>query len=190
MKRILLPLCITLSLSGCMTTALVATGATAGGSVIYDKRSITTQVNDQKMRFAAQEAIHRLPAIHKNSHIGVSVFDGVLLLVGQTPYDEYRQQALNAATRSSHFKRSYNRITIAQPASIKQMSKDTWITTKVKAAMLSEEGLQSSQIKVVTEDNTVYLMGLVSQQQANMATAVSRQVPGVNKVVKLFEYVS
>jgi osmotically-inducible protein OsmY len=69
-----------------------------------------------------------------------------------------------------------------------QRSKDTWITTKVKANMLAEKNLNSGQIKVVTEDGAVYLMGIVTKHQSRVASDVARRVTGVKRVVTLFEY--
>jgi len=191
MKKLILAAAIApgLLLSGCVTTAVVA-GATAGGAVIYDQRTVTTQVKDQEHRFTVLRNISRIPELKSNSHISASVFNNVLLLTGETTHDEYRTLAVKAARDATNFKRIYNRIEIAQPAQWSQIGDDAWLTTKIKAAMISEKGLHSSQIKVVTEDHTVYLMGVVSKHQASLATNVTRQIPGVQRVVKLFEYTS
>jgi osmotically-inducible protein OsmY len=77
---------------------------------------------------------------------------------------------------------------IGVPASPAQMSKDTWITTKVKSSMIATKGLSSSQIKVVTENGTVFLMGIVTRAQGDAASDVARRVNGVQNVVTLFEY--
>lgn len=188
-KLICLTLLAPCLLSGCMTTAVVA-GATAGGAVIYDQRSVTTQVKDQEQRLLVLRNFHSSPELKKNSHLNASVFNGILLLTGETTNAEYRNLAVQIARQTSHFKHIYNRIEIAQPANWAQISDDTWLTTKIKAAMLSEKGLHSSQIKVISENRTVYLMGIVSRHQSDLATDVSRQIPGVQRVVKLFEYTS
>lgn len=177
------------AMSGCVTTAVVC-GATAGGAVVYDQRPITTQVTDQKKRLAVVHKLSHTPSIHDNSHISTSVFDDVLLLTGETTKDEYRTMAVQQARNAADFKRIYNRIEIAKPAAWAEIGDDTWLTTKIKAAMISEKGLHSSQIKVVTESRTVYLMGIVSRHQAELATNVTRQIPGVKRVIKLFEYTS
>lgn len=176
-------------LSGCMTTAVVA-GATAGGSVIYDQRSVSTQVKDQELRMLVLRNFHRNPELNNNSHLNASVFNGTLLLTGETTHTRYRNLAVRTARQTNPFKHIYNRIEIAQPANWAQIGDDTWLTTKIKAAMLSEKGLHSSQIKVISENRTVYLMGIVSRHQSNLATDVTRQIPGVQRVVKLFEYTS
>ena len=69
-----------------------------------------------------------------------------------------------------------------------QRNNDAWLTTKTKTAMLAAKGLHSAQIKVVTENSVVYLMGLVNHQQANLATSVARRVSGVRKVIRVFQY--
>jgi osmotically-inducible protein OsmY len=83
--------------------------------------------------------------------------------------------------------RVYNEITVEAPTSSWQRSHDAWITTKIKTEMLAKPGLHSTQIKVITENDVVYLMGVLSERQATIAINVARQVDGVIKVVKVFE---
>ena len=82
--------------------------------------------------------------------------------------------------------RVYNEITIRKPISLWQRSQDAWITTKVKTEMLAKKDLHSTQIKVVTENSVVYLMGMLTPQQAELATDVARRIDGVREVVKEF----
>src|SRR5262249_27678907 len=98
--------------------------------------------------------------------------------------------AYNLVNNIPHIKRIYNEVVITQPTSNMVRSKDTWITTKVVTKMLAEKGLRSTQIKVVTENSVVYLMGLVTHSQGNLAAVVASQVSGVTQVVKLFEYLN
>lgn len=187
MKKLYTLLLAACLLPGCVPAVFVA-GATAGGAVVYDKRSMDVQVKDQKIRFAVTKNIDSNPEIKHNSHISAAVFNGIVLLVGQTSKQRYSYEAVRAARNVTGIKRIYNRIEIAQPASLSQISNDTWLTTKIKAAMVSEKGLHASQIKVITENGIVYLMGIVNQSEARLATNISSQVPGVKRVIKLFEY--
>lgn len=177
------------SLTGCVETAVVGCTA-AGGSIITDKRSIRTQIADQKLRQRVLAHIASDPVLKANTRINATVYNDVLLLIGQARSNKDKQQALDIASQSGDFKRIYNRIAIADPESFADISEDTWLTTKIKAAMLSERNLKSTQIKVVTENKTVYLLGLVDHKQGDLAATVARQIPGVNKIVKLFEYTS
>ena len=84
--------------------------------------------------------------------------------------------------------RVYNEITVGPATTRWQRTKDAWITTKVKSELLAKPGLHSTEIKVVTENGVVYMMGKLSHRQADMATDVERKVDGVRTVVKVFEY--
>ncbi|KHL71842.1 phospholipid-binding protein, partial [Pseudomonas putida] len=83
----------------------------------------------------------------------------------------------------------HNELQVMQPSSILARNNDAWLTTKIKTQMLTDNTVPSSRIKVITENGIVYLLGLVTQQEANSATAVVQGVSGVQKIVKLFEYI-
>lgn len=186
--RIIVLLALTFTLQACVPAAFVV-GATAGGAVVYDNRGMKTIMQDNKTALTAQDKINADPQLNnKQTHISVTTFNGILLLVGQAPTPEQRQRAYEIAMSMKNVKRVYNQITIAQPIPMSTRSHDTWITTKVKTMMLAEPGLRSTQIKVLTEDGVVYLMGVVSHTQGNLAAKVASKASGVKKVVKLFEY--
>jgi len=86
-------------------------------------------------------------------------------------------------------KKVHNELQVMQPSSILARNNDAWLTTKIKTQMLGDSAVPSSRIKVITENGIVYLLGLVTQQEANSATAVVQGVSGVQKIVKLFEYI-
>lgn len=175
-------------LPGCIPAAFVA-GATAGGAVIYDNRSMKTIATDNDTTLKAQNRIDTEAMLGNNqTHISVSTFNHIVLLVGQASTSAERDRANELVSGLPNIKRIYNEITIEQPTSMKTRSDDAWITTKVKSRMLAEKGLHSSQIKVITENGTVYLLGLVTRTQGSKAALVASTVTGVQKVVTLFEY--
>jgi osmotically-inducible protein OsmY len=178
----------TLALSACVPAAFVV-GATAGGAVIYDRRSLGTIVQDKKITYQSLIQLNSEPRLKECSHISVATFNRVILLVGETNTPELRRRAYELVKAVPHIRRINNEIVVSEPLPSKECSMDLWITTKVKAAMVAEKGLNSTQIKVITEDSSVYLMGLVTHEQAEIAIAVARQIKGVRKVVTLFEYV-
>ena len=95
----------------------------------------------------------------------------------------------NGATASTPgVRRTVNEIRIGPPSTLADRSNDSWLTGKIKTRLVGVENLQSAQIKVVTENAVVYLMGLVKKDEAESATEAARQVGGVQRVVKLFEY--
>lgn len=173
-------------LSGCIPAAVLI-GATAGGAIIYDKRSTKTILHDQQASETLDQRIQKDPAL-KNTHVVVATFNHVLLIVGQTPTTEQRQAVYQLATGIPHVSRIYNEITIEQPTSNWQRTHDSWITTKIKSELLTQPGMHSTEIKVVTENGVVYLMGVLSHKQADMAVSIARRVDGVKTVVKVFEY--
>lgn len=187
MRPLITTLCFTLLLTGCIPAALVV-GATAGGAVVYDKRSMKTMLQDQE---SAQRAMNRISAVRslrKDTHIVVATFNHVMLLAGQTTTQDQRDEAYQTVSSIPDVSRVFNEIVIQKPTSFWRRSKDSWITAKVKAALLAKKGLHSTEMKVVTENGVVYLMGIVSHKQADTASDVARRVSDVRKVVKVFEY--
>lgn len=184
MKRILPTLLILSCLSGCAGGAFLA-GAATGGLVVYDRRNIAATVKDQKIRHEISAEISNDPAF-ENSHIVVSSFNRTILLVGQTPLASLRVKAEKIAKGHPEAKRIFNEVTINNPSSKLTRSTDTWLTTKVKTTLLATKGLKSGQIKVVTENGAVYLIGIVTPEQGNLAVDAARRVSGVQKIVKVF----
>ena len=179
-------LILSICLSGCIPAALVI-GATAGGAVIYDKRDIKTIAQDQEASETAGKLVATSDDLKTGTHIAIATFDHVLLLVGQTTTEEQRATAYQLVSSVKNVSRVYNEITIQKPTSSWQRSRDAWITTKIKTELLAKPGVHSTQIKVVTENGVVYLMGVLAPRQATWATNIARRADGVNEVVKVFE---
>lgn len=173
-------------LSGCV--GIFVAGAAAGGAVIYDRRTAETIVTDKNIAFRAGKAVAQDPLLHNQSHVEFSSFNRILLVTGQVPDEERRQKVLAIARAVPKVRRVYDQLSIATPNDITDRSQDGWVTAKIKSVMIATEGLHSSQIKVITEDGVVYLMGLVTRSQAEIATDIAQEVHGVKRVVKLFEY--
>lgn len=174
------------TLQGCAGAAFVAGGA-AAGMIVYDRRNFQTIQEDQRIRHQVENKLHDDFEISKDAHITAATFNGIVLLAGQAPTVELRERANAAAQSIAGVRRVYNEVALMAPTSQLVRSSDTWITTKVRGELLLVQDLRSSQIKVITENGTVYLMGLVTQGQGDLATAATRQVAGVQRVVKLFE---
>lgn len=191
MKKLLMlfALLLPVTLSGCLPVAAIVIGATAGGAIVYDKRPFSTQMQDKGAARNAQNLLDENKTLHGKVHITVAVFNRVGLMVGQARTPELRAYAYQIVSRVRHISRIYNEVTIGPNTSMARRGNDSWITTKIKAAMLAKPGLQSTQIKVVTENGVVYLMGVISRKQSLLAANAARKVPGVRKVVKVFQYV-
>ena len=127
--------------------------------------------------------------LDRDSHIVVVSYNGIVLLAGQTPTAALKAKAGQAAEATQKVKKVNNELQVMAPSSILARNNDAWLTTKIKTQMLTDNAVPSSRIKVITENGIVYLLGLVTQQEANSATAVVQGVSGVQKIVKLFEYI-
>ncbi len=186
-KQLLTFFMLACTLQGCIFVAGAAAGA-AAIAVVYDHRTISNSIEDTKIANKIFTSLRRLPNLYTNSHIEVTVFNRIVLLTGQTPNVEWRAQAEEIAKSVPEVTKVYNQLTIEGPTSSLTRTSDSWITTKIKTQMLATEDLKSSSIKVVTENGDVYLMGIVSQQQADIAVDIARQVTGVQRVMKIFQY--
>lgn len=172
-------------LGGCF--AAVAVGA-AGGLIVYDQRSIPMIERDARIFYNLRKDIVSKPEFH-DSRISVTSFNEVVLLTGQTPSASLRVQAEKIALATPRVRRVYNEISVGQPIALSKQGNDTWITGQVRSKLLTQKDLSSGSIRVVTEDGNVYLMGAVTPEQATLATSAARQIKGVRKVVKVFQYI-
>jgi osmotically-inducible protein OsmY len=189
MKKLVLVLVSCLSLTACLPAAFVA-GAAASGTVVTDGRDMQTQVDDKVMAHRVRTALHLNKHINEDTMISVSTFNRVVLLTGRASNEEMRDLATTITHSVAKVRRVHNELIIADKTTFKEAVGDTWLTTKIKSSLLAERGLHSAQIKVVTDNHTAYLLGLVTREQGDLATNVTRHVPGISKVVKLFEYIS
>jgi len=187
MKKKILVIALSLNLLfGCVPALIV--GAAIGGIVVYEGRNATVKKKDFELTRQIQQTINKQTSLHNHSRIVVSAYDGVVLLAGQAPSEALKNQAYQIARGVPGVKRLYNEITITGPISSLTQSSDAWLTTKVKSVLLARKGLDSSQIKVVTENGVVFLMGKVTKEQAKIAADATRTISGVQKVVTLFEF--
>lgn len=175
------------SLQGCIFVVGAAAGAAAIAAV-YDHRTIELTLADNKLASKITDKINKISTLKYDSHIEVTVFNNVVLLTGETPNASDREKAGEIAKTIAGDARIYNQISIQGPTSSLTRTSDSWITTKVRSQMLANESLKSSTIKVITENGTVYLMGIVKRQQADIAVNIARDVSGVQRVVKIFDY--
>ncbi len=174
------------TLQGCVvaTVAVVATTAT----MATDRRSIGNQIDDQNIELNAYGKIAEHPEISDHVNIQITSVNGSVLLVGQAPSVYLRDEVLKLINTVDEVVQVHNQIRIGNVTSITTRTKDTWITSKVKTALFSSDIVSTKDIKVVTENGEVFLMGLVSQQEANEAVNIARNISGVKRVFKAFEY--
>jgi osmotically-inducible protein OsmY len=172
--------------SGC-APLIIAGGATAV-AVAHDRRTTGALVDDQLIEMKAAAAIAGDHELNDKTHVNVTSVNGIVLLTGETPTTEMRDRVLAAVRAVPGVRRTVDDLRIAEPSAFRDRSDDTWITSKVKTKLVGVKDLDSTQVKVVTEHHVVYLMGLVYRKEADLATEATRDVSGVERVVKLFEY--
>lgn len=174
-----------LLLVGC--AAAVVAGA-ALSLVGYDRRSMRTIEADARIFHLIHERIVK-DVRFRASNIQVVGFNRVVLLVGEVPDSNLKTEAARIAQQTPDVQRVYNELIIGFPSTVQQRTKDSMITSKVRSKLLAKKGLESGSIRVVTENGTVFLMGIVTEEQALLAVEVTRRVPDVAKVVKVFQYI-
>ena len=123
-------------------------------------------------------------------HINVTSFNRQVLLTGEVPSEQDRQRAQQLVAAVENVRSIVNELAVMGSSSVSQRSNDAVVTGRVKAAMVDARDLHSRAIKVVTERNIVYLMGLVTAREADRATQVTRNIEGVSRVVRVFEFIS
>ena len=173
-------------ISGC-GIILVTTAAVSAIDIVRDRREIGTLWDDNKMELSLRQSISKNEQID-NSNVSVTAFNGIALLTGEVPDQRAIDQILDLAKSHPDASQVINRIELAGKTNLNSRANDSWITGRVKSAMLTSGTIDATKIKVVTERANVYLMGLVSRSEAEAAVAITRSVPGVVRVIKVFEY--
>lgn len=174
-----------LLLQGC-AAAVVAGGASAVTSA-SDRRTLGSQIDDSGIVIRARRALSEDPTTATGSHLNVTSYNGVVLLTGQTRTEQIREQAQRLVQDLPSVKMVHNQIRIGNNTSLTTRTRDNWIGTKVKTQLLADEQVSGLNIKVVTENAEVFLMGLVSGAEADNAVNIARNVEGVVRVIKAFE---
>lgn len=188
MRKILLAMLFACSLSGCFIGAVAAGGAAAGGFA-SDPRTMDVINQDEEITFQVTRAIAADKELYEKAHITAVSYNRVVLMVGQAPTAEMRERAAQLAQKVKGIKRIFNQITVAEPTSATRRGKDVAITTAIKARLFGTSDVKSNNYKVVTEDGVVYLVGLTTREQANRTVRIISATDGVQKVVKLLEYI-
>ncbi|MEY3660475.1 MAG: hypothetical protein RLZZ169_1300 [Pseudomonadota bacterium] len=188
MRRLLLLVFVSFALQGCATVV----GTATGGEGIADdpgRRSLGTIIDDSSIETTVKVNIQAADESLRQSHITVVSFNGVVLLVGQVASQDLKNLATRVATNSSRVRTVHNELEVAGGTTFLSRSNDAWISTKLKSLMLADPTVAGLRTKVVTENGVVYLMGLVSQAEAQQTVDLVSNASGVTKVVRAFEYI-
>ncbi len=182
MVRLIYIFFILLFTQGCVNTAV------SGAQALYNREDIQNSLNDRYVVMKADRSIYLDTGKYQNTRVSVACFNGVVLLAGQVNNRRQAVEIEHIAKNISGVTEVHNLMTVSASASALTDFSDMWITTKIKSKFLAAKDVNLNQIKVVTDNGTVYLMGIVPHKQANAAVYLARTTDGVQRVVKIFSY--
>lgn len=187
------PILLTLALSallpvlqGCFTA--VATGVVVGALVVADRRTVGTQTQDTEIELKASNRVNE--KYPDGIHVNFTSYNNKVLISGEVPDEAIRQDIQRIVEGVQNVHGLYNELAIGPNSSLSSRSTDTYITSKIKARQIDAKEFSANHVKVVTEARVVYLMGLLTQKEAQAAIQVARTTSDVKKVVSLIEIIS
>jgi osmotically-inducible protein OsmY len=185
-RRLGVSLLVSASVLTSACAPLVIGGAMVGGAlVVTDRRTSGTQLEDQSIELKAASRIRA--AVGDRANINVVSYNRAVVLTGEAPTESDRAAAEQAAKSVENVRSVLNEVAVMGPSALSSRSSDAVLSTRVKASLVDAKDIQGTAIKVFTERGVVYLMGRVTEREAAAATAIARGVPGVLKVVRIFE---
>ncbi len=175
-------------LGGC--TAMVVGGAATGAVAAHDRRTIGTFIEDKEIHVKALRILHSDKELEQQSNIDITVYNLQVLLTGQAANAEIVTRFADKIARIARVRKVYNEVVIGAEGTWSDAAADAYLTSRVKLALFDVgiKDFDPLRVKVVSSDGTVYLMGLLTPDEADAVTEKVRFVSGVKKVVKLFEY--
>lgn len=183
---VLLGSAMVFSLQGCF--GVIAGGVVAGTLAATDRRTLGAQTEDKSIAVKGEIAIPKV--VGDAGHVNVTSFNRKVLLTGEVPSEAAKEAAAREASRIEGVQSVVNELAVSGASGFGSRSNDTLITGKVKASIVDNRTLYANSIKVVTERGIVYLMGRVTEREGDLAANIARGVSGVQKVVKVFEYIT
>ncbi|MDU8924776.1 division/outer membrane stress-associated lipid-binding lipoprotein [Pasteurellaceae bacterium LIM206] len=177
-----------LLLQGCVA-ALIGGGA-AAAKVGTDPRTVKSQYSDEKLEFQVYNAIEKDEQIKEEGRVVVVSYNARILLIGQLPNESLKEVATGLAKGVEGVGDVYNEMRVGSPITVETKAKDSWITTKIKSNLLLNAEVKTTDVKVITENGEVFLMGDVTPSQADAAATEASKVSGVKKVIKVFKYLN
>lgn len=154
-----------------------------------DTRNTRAEWKDTQLVMEVAGVVNKAP-FQGNSRLNAASYDGNVLLMGQAQTESLKETFLEKVRKINGVKRVYDQIRIKPALSLSQVSKDSWLTAKVKTALIGSKKLRKVNIKVITEDSEVFLLGYLTPEQATEATEITRNISGVKQVIKGFSYIA
>ena len=190
-KRLMLTVCTVAALGGSLTACfpLVLGGAVAGGALVaIDRRTAGTQLDDEGIELRAMSRLR--DSIGTRARVSVTSYNRQVLLTGEVLNEQDKKLVEQVVARIENVNAVVNELAIIDSPSLVQRTSDVLITGQLKALLIDARDIFANAFKVVTERGTVYLMGRVTQREADRATEIARDARGVQKVVRILEIIS
>ena len=190
MKRLVLSMLAAATVAAALPACapLIVGGAAVGVLAAIDRRTPGAQIDDEAIQLKAGQRISE--ALGERAHVNVTSYNRQVLLTGEVPSEQAKAQAEQIASRVDNVKGIVNELGVMPATNLAQRSTDTLVTGKVKASIVDAKDLYVGAFKVVTERGVTYLMGRVTQREADQATQITRTISGVQRVVRIFEIIS
>jgi osmotically-inducible protein OsmY len=173
-------------LQGCVP--IVAAGVTTGVMATFDRRSLGTQTEDETIEWKASS--HVSEKLGDKAHINYTSYSRKVLLTGEVPSAEIKAEVERIVSGVANVQGVYNELTVGVVTAYSARSNDSYITSKVKGRFVDANRFNAIHVKVITEAGTVFLMGFVTQREADAAVEVARTTSGVKKVVNVMEIIT
>ncbi|MFA6061598.1 MAG: BON domain-containing protein [Gallionella sp.] len=185
MHNLLFILLISASLQGCFP--VIAAGAGAGALMAQDRRTSGAYIEDEAIE---DKAVNRITTQYKNTvHVNVTSYNRNVLLSGEVPDQATKAQVERIVANIQNVGKIYNELTVGISSSLASRSNDSLVTSNVKMRFLNDKRFSATNVKVITENGIVYLLGIVNRREAEAASEVASASKGVSRVIQLFEYV-
>ncbi len=186
-RTLLLSLCTGLLFTGCAEVINVTT--TKPIEMKANTRTMGAKLNDQEIETASRVNIKKADPQLEHAHVNIDSFNGIVLLTGQVPSEDLRNLVADTVYKLNPVREIHNELTVMEPTNFSARSQDTWISTKIKAQLLADSETESNRVHFVTENQTVFLMGIVTHAEADRIVNMVSHTADVQKVVKVFEYI-
>ncbi len=182
---------VTLLLLGMISGCGSIMSSAGAGPIEEDpgERTFGQQMTDESIETKAKVNINAADDGYAAAHLSVVSFNGFVLLVGQVPSEELKALATDVVRKIEDVRRIYNELAVGEAAGAGARTNDTWITTQVKAKLLANSDTPGRRVKVVTENSVVYLLGLLTEAEADRVALEAAGVGSVERVVNLFELI-
>ncbi|MDW5378651.1 BON domain-containing protein [Halomonas sp. HP20-15] len=188
-RRILTPalLAMFVALGGCSAINSVATPPPQGED--YSTRTAGMKVEDETIESKIQDTMANTDARLEDARVGINSYNGVVLLFGQVPSQELKELAGQIAHDTRQVRQVHNELTVAANLPLGQRMKDNWLETSAQTQLAANEDIDTRHLEVIAENATLYLMGMVTRDEAQRVINVVSGIDGVQRIVKIFEYV-